>query len=310
MMIFLIYAGLVYAQTEPPEPVVQDTTQAGQDTTMANQDTTQVYRGADESVVRPPRKRPPARLSGELGFYGELYSVDGREKRRPSSTARVFLRPTLTLLGTFRTSVDIIYSTEGSSARQSINQFALHPRWSWGQLHLGDFSHKFSEYTLNNITIRGAGVEINPGLFRFQAVGGQSKRKVESGLNESVYSQYAYGFKIGVGKEDGSFFDVNVLKVKDDKNSLPLEIFEVDSLNTDSTTAEAGPQTGVTPEENLVLGVNSTFKLLNRRLVFRGEFAGSAFTRNQYSSSDASSDVPSAIKDIFTPRVSDRKSVV
>lgn len=304
MMVLLICAGLAYAQTDQPQPAGQDTLQAGQDTSRVSQDTTQAYRGPDESVVKPTPRRPPARLSGELGFYGELYSVDGREKRRPSSTARVFLRPTLTLLGTFRTSLDIIYSTEGSSARQSINQFALHPRWSWGQLHLGDFSHKFSEYTLNNITIRGAGIEINPGLLRFQAVGGQSKRKVKSGPAESVYSQYAYGFKLGVGKEDGSFFDVNVLKVKDDKNSLPVDIFEVDSLNTDSTSTEAGPQNGVTPEENLVLGVNSLFRLFNRRLTFRGEFAGSAFTRNQYSSTDASSDVPSALTDIFTPRVS------
>lgn len=282
--ILLIWMSMVFAQDEPPEP-----------TPPSDQDTTQAYQNVQQAVVKPPKKKLPAGLSGELGFYGELYSVSGIEKRRPSSTARLFIRPTLTLFNTFRTSLDIIYSTEGSSARQSINQFALHPRWSWGTFHIGDFSHEFSEYTLNGITIRGAGIEINPGLLRFQAVGGQTKRKVKAGPTESVYSQYAYGFKLGVGREDGSFVDINVLKVKDDKNSLPLEIFEVDSLDTDSTSTDAGPQQGVSPQENLILGLNSTLNFLNRRLIFRGEIAGSAFTRNLFSSGDATADIPSAL---------------
>ena len=35
-------------------------------------------------------------LTGEIGAYGALYSMTGRDGRRPSSLGRIFFRPTLT----------------------------------------------------------------------------------------------------------------------------------------------------------------------------------------------------------------------
>ncbi len=269
-------------------------------------DTAEAYQSADEAVRPPERnRRPPARITGEIGILGEYYSVSGREARRPETSGRVFIRPTLTLLGTFRTSLEIIYSTEGSSARQNIGQFAIHPRWSWGVLHLGDFSHKFSEYSLSGITIRGGGVELTPGLFRFHAVGGQTKRKVENGPDNSVYTQYAYGVKLGVGREESSFFDINVLKVEDDKNSLPVELFQADSL-TDTTDADTVPQFGVTPQENFVASANSIVRLFKKRLTLKGEIAGAAYSSNVYSSEELGEEFPSIPSSIFTPRISSR----
>jgi hypothetical protein len=266
--------------------------------TAASDTTRSPYRGIDETVIKPKPEKSPAQITGEVGLYGELYSVSGRDKRRPSSSARIFLRPTLTLFGALKTSVDIIYSSEGNSSRQHINQFGLHPSWSWGKAHVGDFNQPFSEYTLNNISIRGAGVDINPGLLRFQAVSGQTKRTVKADADNSVYSQYAYGAKIGVGREDGSFFDINVLRVKDDKNSLPDEIFQY--VDSSGTHIEAG----VTPQENLVAGANTVLKFLDKSLVFKGEIAGSGYTRNLYSSRDVGDDVPQIVEDIFPPRIS------
>ncbi|MCP4580441.1 MAG: hypothetical protein GY839_02405, partial [candidate division Zixibacteria bacterium] len=273
-------------------------------------DTAQSYSGPDETVIKPKPKKSPARLSGDFGLYGEFYSVSDGDARRPSETGRLFLRPTLTLFGTFSASLDIIYSTEGSSAKQDINQFAVHPKWSWGTLHAGDFSHELSKYTMSGLNIRGAGVELYPGMLRFHAVGGQSKRKVEAGAYSSVYSQNAYGIKLGIGQEDKSYFDINFVRVKDNQNSLPVEIFQVDSievdttLTPDSTDTEQVPQNGITPEENMAVSASTALKLFNRQLVFRGEFAGSAYTRNLYSTSEIGEDIPSIVSNIYTPRTS------
>ena len=271
-------------------------------------DTAQMITEPPNAPAIQKEKKSPFRLSGDLGLYGEYYSVSEGEARRPSSTGRIFLRPSLTLFGNFSASLDIIYSTEGSSARQSINQFAIHPRWSWGVLHAGDFSHELSNFTFSGTTIRGAGVELYPGILRFQAIGGQSKRKIVADAYNSVYSQIAYGFKLGIGEEDASFFDINVVKVKDDMNSISADIFQIDSLEADTTyfpdttDTEAVPQEGITPAENLVAGVNTVIKLFQRRLIFKGEFAGSAYTRNLYSNSELPDDVPSFVDKVFTVR--------
>jgi len=272
-------------------------------------DTTQMDNRPAIAPVVQKEKRSPFRLSGDLGLYGEYYSVSAGNARRPSSTGRVFLRPTLTILGNFRVSLDIIYSTEGSSAKQSINQFAIHPTWSWGVFHAGDFSHELSSLTFSGMTIRGAGIELYPGLLRFQAIGGQSKRKIINGPYNSEYSQIAYGFKLGIGKEDASFFDINIVKVKDDVNSISPDIFQVDSLEVDTTyfpdttDTESEPQQGITPEENLVVGASTVIKLFQRRLIFKGEFAGSAYTRNLYSTAELSDEgIPSFVDKVFTVR--------
>ncbi len=296
MMIILSIAGIGFAQVEQP-PATE------------SPDTAQINSQPAPVPPMPTEKKSHIRLSGDLGMYGEYYNISEGEARRPTTSGRIFLRPTLTLFGNFSASLDIIYSTEGSSARQSINQFAIHPKWSWGVFHAGDFSHELSNFTFSGTTIRGAGVELYPGLLRFQAIGGQSRRKVIDGPYNSVYSQLAYGFKLGIGKEDASYFDINVVKVKDDVNSLSPDLFQVDSLEVDTTYfpdttgVETTPQEGVSPAENLVVGANTVIKLFQRRLTFKGEIAGSAYTRNLYSTSDISDEgIPSFMEKLFTVR--------
>ncbi len=70
---------------------------------------------------------------GDIGTYGELYSVSGIEKRRPTGTGRIFFRPTLSIFNTLTFNFDLLLSTEGNAARQSMNQIAVHPEWSWGR---------------------------------------------------------------------------------------------------------------------------------------------------------------------------------
>ena len=243
-------------------------------------------------------------ISGEAGFSGELYSISGRDARRPGVSGRVFIRPTLTLFNNFSVNFDIFLSTEGSSARQQINQIALHPEWSWGRAHLGDFSHEFSKFTLSGVTIRGGGLEIYPGIFRLQIVGGQTQRAVEEGPYSSAYSRYLAGVKVGIGSPESFLFDINVIRVRDNTASLPKDLFIKDSAANTGTS-----QYGVTPQENMVAGINTQFSLFDRMFKFNGEVAASVFTRDMYSSTFTNedlkeADLPTFINDIYKLRLS------
>lgn len=237
-------------------------------------------------------------IMGEAGAYGELYSTSREIKRRPAGTGRVFLRPTFVLFENFSLSLDLFLSTEGSGYRQNINRIAIHPTWGWGTAHLGDFSHKFSEYSLNGVSIRGAGIEINPGLFRFQIIGGQTQRAVVDDKYNSVYSRYLVGVKIGIGRKNSSFFDINLMASYDDKNSVPTSIFIVDS------TASNQPQAGITPKENILAGFNTDLKFFGNMIRFRGEATGSVFTNDSYAEIIDNEDIPKIDEEKFRVRSS------
>ena len=170
-------------------------------------------------------------ISGELGAYGELYSISGQEKRRPSSTGRIFFRPVLNLFGLLQIPFDFLISTEGSSARQSINQFGLNPKWGWGSAHIGDFNEDYSQLILNGIKIRGGGVNLTPGIFRLSAATGFTQRSVPGGAQDGSFKRFLFAAKLGIGKENNSFFDLIFLKAKDDINSLEQGIKSITLFN-------------------------------------------------------------------------------
>ncbi len=233
------------------------------------------------------------KISGQIGIYGELYNISGKENRRPAKTGRVFFRPTITLFNNFNINFDVLLSTEGNYTRQSINRISMHPEWSWGRAHIGDFSQQFSNFTLNGETITGGGLELFPGIFRFEIVGGRTRRKIDNGLYNSEFARYLAGIKLGVGKTGGSFFYINVIKAKDDISSLP-----------DYTTGnKSKAQFRLTPKENLVIGINTNLNLF-KFLSMNGEVAASILSRDQNSSLIESDAIPSFVNDIIKIRTS------
>lgn len=236
-------------------------------------------------------------ISGDAGAYGELYSTSRDVARRPGATGRLYLRPTFTFLNNFSISFDLFVSTEGSNARQQINRFALHPEWSWGKAHIGDFNHKFSDYSLNGISIRGGGVEINPGWFRFRAMGGETRRPIVGSAYNSVYRQYLGAIKLGLGKERASYFDLNVVLARDDSNSVPKSTFI-----TDTTGSVTSTQVGITPQENLLVGFNTDLKIIKNMLRLRAEGTASLFTQNTYADEAEVDGVPDFMGSLFTLR--------
>lgn len=160
------------------------------------------------------------RISGNATAYGELYSISGHSGRRPPSTARLVISPTITLFNLFSIPIEILVSTEGSSARQNINQFGINPSWEWGTFHLGDFNENYSTFTLNGVTIRGAGIDIHPGIFNFSTVAGFTRRAVAGGAGNGSYKRFLFASKLGLGQESGTHFDLIVVRAKDKVSSL------------------------------------------------------------------------------------------
>jgi hypothetical protein len=191
-------------------------------------------------------------------------------------------------------------STEGTSKRQNMNKFDFNPKWSWGYAHGGDFVEQLSVLTLAGIRIRGGGVFLNPGNFRFSALGGLSRRATSSNAGEKSFKRNIYGMKVGYGKHNSSFVDLLLLKVSDDANSA---LFEVDTLISEDSLqrSDINPE-AVLPGENIVAGIASELRFGNRAL-FNNEIAGSIHTRNIESSELTKSDIPSWVKKIYTPRL-------
>lgn len=241
-------------------------------------------------------------LSGEIGSYGELYSIDGLAGRRSPSTGRLFFRPTLTLFKALSLNFDFLLSTEGNQARQDMNQFGLNPAWSWGQAHLGDFSDNYSQYTLNGILIRGGGFFINPGMFRLGAIGGIAKRAVVGSADNGAYERYLYGGRIGVGSAEGGFVDLLFLRVRDRVSSLssPAQTTVIDSTNPGASAIQPY---GVSPEENLVVGMMSHLRFFDSRLSWNLEASGSMFTRDMRVEGDKPVSLPAWVNSIYRANV-------
>jgi hypothetical protein len=246
-------------------------------------------------------------LSGDIGTYGELYSISGRDSRRPSSTARLFFRPTISLYDAMTLSFNFLLSTEGNSRSfqhqvNQINQFGVNPRWAWGYANAGDFTETFTPYTLNGILIRGGGISINPGLFRFSAVGGFTRRSGFGG--GGGFDRYLYGGKIGIGRDSKSYLDVLFVRTRDIPSRF--QIIQPDSIHPPDSTLVGNVTNPYqeTPQENLVVGIAGALKMFENVLALDGEISGSAFTRDMNSTEFNNDRIPSFVRGIYTPRLS------
>ncbi len=256
-----------------------DTTTSGTGSNVAS-DTTSAT--ASNAVQQPgqPGLHLPIGFSGQATVVGELYGHSGVEARRPANAWRTSLTPQAVLFGQIRLGIDILVSSEGAQLRQNINQFGLNPSWSWGTLHLGDFSKDYSPLTIQGVRIRGAGIDLRPGIFRFSVQGGRVQRTVMAGAEGSVYKRNLIAAKLGLGDESGTFLDLNVVKAKDIVGSLEQSLFVTDSILVDTIPEGLRPQVGTRPEENLTTGLDGQLMLFGRRLVLRGEGAVALITRD------------------------------
>jgi len=206
-------------------------------------------------------------LSFSTGFYQNnapfapnkqspfFYSVSG------SATIRV---------KNFSLPFSFIYSDQKFSNSNPFRRIGISPRYKWATAHIGYSSINYSSLILGGRQFLGVGIELSPNKFYFSVLYGKYDNLMSRPYNMATYSsppikafdRYVYGGKIGYG--DKTRLDLMVVKVKDDENSIPIEISKENSI---------------LPEDNMVVGIN--FKTqINNRIFFDMSSAGSLHTAN------------------------------
>lgn len=168
------------------------------------------------------QKKSFFKMKGFADIYGAFYSVDGIEKRLPSLYSRLNIRPVFVFWDAIEVPVEFLYTNDKSPLRQDQNYFGAGLDWGWGKIKYGDFAWNYSELTWNGQKIRGGGIDINPVQFRAGFAYGIAQRAVYAGADRGAFERFFMASKIGVGNEKESYFDLIVLKTKDNVHSLRL----------------------------------------------------------------------------------------
>lgn len=241
------------------------------------------------------------RLGGQAQVFSEMYGISGMERRRPGSTWRIVATPRLGIIGGTEVGLDLLLSSEGNEARQSINQVAFEPNWGWGQLHLGDFSKDYSPYTMSGLRIRGAGVDIERWGVRASLQGGRSAALITA-ADGPQYRRSVIAAAVGIGTIGQRSLDLRLLRAQD--ALIPDETPVFDTLGLDTLPADLRPQQRTRPQENIVAALGGTLRFFDRKLALKGEVAGALLTRDLTSPAVNGDSVDSPLGGIGTLRTS------
>jgi len=265
---------------------------------------------AQEKKTKPKLK---FKITGSFGLYGDFYkmksdTVGAIAPRRPAFLGRAvanttfsygkFSLPfTMSMSSTQRSPVistpsiptGNFFKDFKNNITNPLNRIGIAPKYKWAQLLLGSQIPAYSELSVGDISVFGAGIALTPGKFRFSAFAGKSQTAINPDSARGIAGVYArkiYSVKIGVGHEDSSHIYLIGSKLNDDTNSINLH--PVSLL----------PQAGFL--SSLDFRIN-----MGKKVYFKGEIAGSAFTRNQYSSEVANFN-PQLPRSLFITRLSSR----
>jgi hypothetical protein len=224
-------------------------------------------------------------LSSETGVYAEAYRISGRPSRRPDQTVRFYASPTVSWMG-MSLGANLLWSTENQFAAQTLNRYYLNPRWSWGQLHAGDYVPTVSRYTANSVRVRGGGVELTPWRLRFGFTGGRVQDATDLSTFDAAPERTLFAGVVGIGDPAATFLEISALRAED---------------SGDGADTLSAP-----PQENVVAAGAGGLVLFDGRLRFTAEGAASLFSRDTRAGELENVGQPEWTGELFTPRVSSR----
>lgn len=236
-----------------------------------------------------------AGVQARIGFY----RVNGIDPRRTPFFWSLSGTPTATLQG-IQLPFMVVLSDQQRSFQQPFNQFGMSPYYKWVKLHLGYRDVSFSKFTLAGHRALMAGVELNPGKFRFGFIYGRFRKAVQqdttavydpekyiSDVPVPSYERTGYAVKVGIGTEK-EHVDLVMLRASDDPRSIREPV-----------------GTQLKPEENLVLGLKGKLNLA-KNLSWDFDMAASAFTRDMRSNDlfEPGGRMGNFVNKLFVPRTS------
>lgn len=176
----------------------------------------------------------------------------------------------LNISGIYNIPISFAYSNQefGFSQPFRFNRLSLNPSYKWLTAHIGDVAMTFSPYTLNGHQFTGLGIDATPtSKLTLSAMYGRLIRSVEF---DATNTQAVPAFRrIGYGLKTNYDFDrfslgITLFAAKDDENSLETPV---------------PVETGVNPQENLVVSVDGKVKLFGKAIL-NVEYASSAITED------------------------------
>lgn len=205
-------------------------------------------------------------IHGGLNFNTVNYFVNGMESRRNPFTWFASGNLTLSLLDV-AIPLTYSYSNLGGKFTQPFNQFSLHPTYKWIKTHIGYSSMSFSNYTLAGHLFLGGGIELTPGKWNIQLMGGRLNKPIEydaisNNLNQITYRRLGYGIKTGYKSGE---HEVNLILFKSNDESNSLSFIPANST--------------IKPKDNIVMSVCAKTKIF-KNLILEGEYALSTLTQN------------------------------
>ncbi|MCB0655819.1 MAG: hypothetical protein KDC57_06770 [Saprospiraceae bacterium] len=240
----------------------------------------------------------PVALSGSLSLGTSFYQAQGIDNRRSPFAYYITAAPVITLYG-FDIPLSFTYRDQQGSLSTPFNRFTINPSYKWASLQLGNTSVQWHPYVLSGQIIKGAALELTPGIFRFAATYGvlenplaQIDTLVEGALLLPTYRRQAMAVKLGVGKGN-NFVDLTAFRAKDDISSGNSHAFRTDLIK---------------PEENLVLGISAGISPL-KIFTIKANVAANALTSNQKALSildENSSESLLRLNELFTLNISSK----
>lgn len=211
--------------------------------------------------------------SGGLSATQTFYHAVGVPNRRDPYFWQLNANLNLTFLGIINApfSATLSQQNKGFAQPQPFNRFGISPTYKGLTMHLGHRTITFSDYTLAGNLFFGVGAEYKPdnSPLRAAAMYGRFAKPVGKFTQlgqvyaEPTYRRVGFGSKLGFELEN-QHAAVMFFRAADDPSSINV------------------PDTAfvVTPEENLVVGLEGGVKFLDR-FSFSGEYAYSLFTRDR-----------------------------
>lgn len=223
--------------------------------------------GSAQLSAQQKESKKPITLHGAVSLSMGAFRSQNFPGRQPAFFWTLSGNPILTAYG-MPMPVNAMISNQTRAINAPFSQLGISPSYKWLKLHAGVRSLSMSPFSIAGHTFLGGAIEINPGAFRFAALGGrfQKAREVDSlGLFQlrPAYKRTGYGFRIGVGKKR-NYLDLIYLRAKDDSTSVSVE-----SRN----------YRNFTPDENLVIGLSSRLAF-GKRLSLNLDGGGSLYTED------------------------------
>jgi hypothetical protein len=251
-------------------------------------------------------------FSGTIGLFYDAYSFSEENyptfrPRYPDNQLRLNVNATLQIgeylsipFGVSITTQKTLYNLPSlpeenllDFIRNPQNNISVNPEYKWAKGYFGTQTPNYSRLTTGDITVFGAGIDINPGKFIFSASYGYSQRAIESDVFFGIvgaYQQEIMASRIGFGKLDGTKFTLNFVKVKDDVNSVINEpLYDK-------------PIEGITIAPLIEI-------IIKEKVFLKTETAASIFTSNLNNSFSINDNLIESLKDIITINASSKADI-